>query len=123
MASAAGTVVLAAVSRGSCPTDAEWEDCSDAFSCTREESEDGLAGTEEPPGLKKQPRKLEASFCLWIPGAVFGICASFWVKGGNGIWVDISKVSNMERIRMGSTKNRKKVIEHPVKQKCIQGDE
>ena len=36
VASAAVTAILAAVSRGSCPSDAEWEDCSNAFSCTRE---------------------------------------------------------------------------------------
>lgn len=106
--SAAGTAVLAAVNRGSCPTDAEWEDCSNAFLVQgRMESEDDLAGTEEPPGLKKQPRKREASFCPWSQGQ-FLLSAIFWVKGGNGIWVDLSQVGNVEGIGVGNSKGSKK---------------
>lgn len=71
------------------------------------ESEYDLAGTEEPPGLKKRPRKMEASFCPWSQGQ-FLISASFWVKGGNGIWVDLSEMVDVERIGVGNSKGSKK---------------
>lgn len=73
----------------------------------RMESEDDLAGSEEPPGLKKWLRKMKASFCPWSQGQ-FLISASFWVKGGNGIWVDLREVGDVERIGVGSSKGSKK---------------
>lgn len=109
VASAAGTAILAAGSRGSCPLMLSGRIAAVYFFVQGwMESEDGLAGTEEPPGLKKRRRKIEASFCLLSQGQTFHICASLWVERGNGIWVDLGEVGDVERIGVGNSKGSKK---------------